>query len=396
MSRIANEVGNTADSATYRAMANALQAAMNTNLINASGVYVDGLEPNGTQSTHASQHANAFPLSLNIVPAAQQASVTAQVGSLRHERERAGHHPARARARRGQPGAGVAESLHQRTQYGWAQILSLGGTATWESWTANTDGNSESHGWGAVGLDGYVRYILGVKPLTAQFEQVQIKPLDFGNSLASASGTVPTDRGAISRRVGSQRRAVSSRRHHPGQRTATVYVPQAGVTNTTVKVDGVNVTGTVTNGYLAVSGIGSGAHIIERVLDPLFAKTQWLQANFTPAELADPAISGDNADPDHDGIVNELEYAFGLDPNNPLARPAATAALRRPHAVPPSFPAQRSELRLRRADQHGSAKLDHGRACLGNQQRHPMARQPHSMCSPTSATSSAVSVAPAP
>jgi alpha-L-rhamnosidase len=82
VSRIAGELGNTADSNSYRAMANALQAAMNTNLLNASGVYVDGLETNGTQSAHASQHANAFPLSLNIVPAAQQASVTAQVVSL--------------------------------------------------------------------------------------------------------------------------------------------------------------------------------------------------------------------------------------------------------------------------------------------------------------------------
>ena len=35
------------------------------------------------------------------------------------------------------------------------------------------------------------------------------------------------------------------------------------VTNTTVNVDGVNVTGTATNGYLGVSGIGSGAHDIE-------------------------------------------------------------------------------------------------------------------------------------
>ena len=116
MSRIAREVGNPADCATYRAMANALQAAINTNLINAAGVYVDGLEPDGTQSAHASQHANAFPLSLNIVPAAQQAGVTAQLVVARHERERAGHHSTRARARRGQPGAGVVESLHQRQQ----------------------------------------------------------------------------------------------------------------------------------------------------------------------------------------------------------------------------------------------------------------------------------------
>ena len=82
-------------------------------------------------------------------------------------------------------------------QYGWARILSLGGTTTWESWTANTDGDSQSHGWGAVGLEGYVRYILGVKALAPQFDQVQIKPLDFSNCLAFASGTVPTDRGDI-------------------------------------------------------------------------------------------------------------------------------------------------------------------------------------------------------
>ena len=344
VSRIANEVGNTADSNTYRAMANALQAAMNTNLLNASGVYVDGLEPNGTQSTHASQHANAFPLSLNIVPAAQQASVIAQVESLGMSVSALGILQLVRALGEANQGPQLLNLYTNATQYGWAQILSLGGTATWESWTANTDGNSESHGWGAVGLDGYVRYILGVKPLTAQFEQVQIKPLDFGSSLASASGTVPTDRGGIA--IEWDRNAA---RFHlavtiPVNITATVCVPQAGLASTTVKVDGLCVTGMVANGYLAVSNIGSGAHIIERVLDPLFAKTQWLEANFTPAELADPAISGDNADPDHDGIVNELEYAFGSDPNVPspaLLQPQLSAD--RTQCLL-SFPAQRSEL----------------------------------------------------
>ena len=48
--------------------------------------------------------------------------------------------------------------------------------------------------------------------------------------------------------------------------TATVYVPRAGGTNTTVNVDGVSVTGTATNGYLGVSGIGSGGHDIAYVI----------------------------------------------------------------------------------------------------------------------------------
>ena len=266
MSRIASEIGNNADSATYRAMANALQTAMNTNLLNASGVYVDGLEPNGTQSAHASQHANAFPLSLGIVPAAQQASVTAQVDALGMSVSALGILQLVRALGEANQGPQLLNLYTNASQYGWAQILSLGGTATWESWTANTDGNSESHGWGAVGLDGYVRYILGVKPLTAQFEQVQIMPLDFSNSLASASGTLLTDRGTIA--VEWDRNAIL---YHlavtiPVNIMATVYVPQINLTNTIVNVDGTNVTGTLTNGYLGVSNIGSGAHTFERVL----------------------------------------------------------------------------------------------------------------------------------
>jgi hypothetical protein len=40
----------------------------------------------------------------------------------------------------------------------------------------------------------------------------------------------------------------------------------------------------------------------------------WQQNNFTAGELADPTISGDNADPDGDGMPNLMEYAFNLNP----------------------------------------------------------------------------------
>ena len=45
----------------------------------------------------------------------------------------------------------------------------------------------------------------------------------------------------------------------------------------------------------------------------------WFAANFSAADLADPAkeatVWGDAADPDHDGIPNLLEYGLGGDPN---------------------------------------------------------------------------------
>lgn len=49
---------------------------------------------------------------------------------------------------------------------------------------------------------------------------------------------------------------------------------------------------------------------------------QWQAAKFTAAELANPAISGDNANPDGDHFPNLLEYAMGLEPKT--ANPAAT------------------------------------------------------------------------
>ncbi len=43
--------------------------------------------------------------------------------------------------------------------------------------------------------------------------------------------------------------------------------------------------------------------------------SNWQAANFTgPGQLADPLISGANADPDKDGIINMMEFAFNLPP----------------------------------------------------------------------------------
>ncbi|CAN5436816.1 hypothetical protein BH23VER1_BH23VER1_31570 [soil metagenome] len=53
----------------------------------------------------------------------------------------------------------------------------------------------------------------------------------------------------------------------------------------------------------------------------------WLNSRFTPAEIADPSISGHLADPDRDGIPNLIEYALGLDPRAPDASQLPTATL---------------------------------------------------------------------
>ena len=106
-------------------MADALQAAMNTNLLNASGVYVDGLESNGTQSAHASQHANAFPLSLGIVPAAQETNVIAQVESLGMSVSALGILQLVRALGEADQGPQLLDLYTNASQYGWARCLSL-------------------------------------------------------------------------------------------------------------------------------------------------------------------------------------------------------------------------------------------------------------------------------
>lgn len=51
----------------------------------------------------------------------------------------------------------------------------------------------------------------------------------------------------------------------------------------------------------------------------LGAYAAWRVGKFTLGELADNAISGDLVDPDKDGVVNLLEFAFGLLPKTPDA-----------------------------------------------------------------------------
>jgi len=70
----------------------------------------------------------------------------------------------------------------------------------------------------------------------------------------------------------------------------------------------------------------------------LFAATlaydAWRAKYFSTSELADPTVSGDNADPDGDGMPNLLEYASGTDPRVPNEAPKLEASVSASDGVP--------------------------------------------------------------
>lgn len=60
---------------------------------------------------------------------------------------------------------------------------------------------------------------------------------------------------------------------------------------------------------------------------PSDAYTSWLATHFTLAELAEPALTGPDADPDSDGLANLLEYALDGDPASAASAPAPVASV---------------------------------------------------------------------
>ena len=58
----------------------------------------------------------------------------------------------------------------------------------------------------------------------------------------------------------------------------------------------------------------------------------WRTAKFG-AQAGDPAVSGDNADPDHDGVPNLLEYALGTEPLDGVTKMPALAPATTPMAL---------------------------------------------------------------
>lgn len=263
VAKVAAIVGQPKDAEIFRAKATAVRNAMNKLLINADGVYIDGLLPDGKQSTHVSQHANMFPLALDIVPNVNYQAVLAAVKTRQMS-------VGMVTVRFLPMALGMADeaqqllTLYTNTNWdGWAKNISMGATATWESWNALERNDSMCHPWGTSGLDGIQRFVLGVSVIKPQHELIQVKPLDFEGKLTKASGIVPSDKGDII--VAWQRTPKSYRLklESPNNVTANVYVPKSGATSNTIRLNGKPFNAKSAGKYFVIDNVGAGKHVFE-------------------------------------------------------------------------------------------------------------------------------------
>ncbi|MCU1456279.1 MAG: alpha-L-rhamnosidase domain protein [Actinomycetia bacterium] len=179
-----------------RNRADALATAVNARLTRPDGIYVDGLDAAGNQTTTALQSANTAAIAYGVVPATRAQAVGRYVAGLgvQNVPSNAGELFEALRLT-GQDGAFLTRLTDPRSQ-GYAQILAEGATFTWEVWhPSDAIGDTMSHGWGSNILVEIQRELLGVAPTGPGFSTFTVRPPATG--LSQAAGRIPTPHGAI-------------------------------------------------------------------------------------------------------------------------------------------------------------------------------------------------------
>ena len=266
MQQIATALGNTADATDFQNRAALALNSINTKLWDSTNNrYIDGMNASGTKSTHASMHANFFPLAFGVVPAAQQANVVAFIKTRGIGCSVYGaQYLLEALYQAGE--ADYALSLLTSTSIrSWGNMIyNVGSTMNLEAWDITYKSNLDwNHVWGAAPANIIPRYLMGVRPVLPGFQKMIIQP-QIG-SLKYAQITVPTIRGTVGVAVLENRSASYSLAVSiPANSTAMVGVPTLGSSSTSVMLDQTATTGTITGNTLWVDNVAPGQHLFQR------------------------------------------------------------------------------------------------------------------------------------
>jgi alpha-L-rhamnosidase len=199
LEKMARHQGKSTEARKFAAMAEQTKKAVNEQLWDeARGCYLDGLDPeSGKVSSHASAHANFFPLALGLVPEDRVSRVAAYV----KQRGMACSVYGAQFLLDGLYDAGEADHalslLVSRGQRSWLNMSEkVGSTITLEAWDPSLKPNLDwNHAWGAAPSNIIARRLMGIEPLEPGFKIFRVKPQTA--SLERAKIKMPTPRGPV-------------------------------------------------------------------------------------------------------------------------------------------------------------------------------------------------------
>ena len=189
---MSHELGYTEDEALYTESANKLREAMNKYLISESGVYCDGLTEAGVQSTHLSQHATSHAIMAGAPTEDMMKTMLDYIAGLGMRQGTTTADILLEALFENGYGDAAVRLLTNPSDYGWAKIVSRGGTFMWENWHGT---GSLSHGWGSASLWQVIEYISGVKLVEAGAKTIRIDPSE--GSIDEVSSHTVTARGEV-------------------------------------------------------------------------------------------------------------------------------------------------------------------------------------------------------
>ncbi len=154
-------------------------------------IYTDG-----EGASHASLHANMFPLAFGLVPDdripkvadfVQSRGMACSVYGAQYLLE------ALFNADRDDAAVDLITSHSTRS---WFHMIDSGSTTTWEAWDVQFKKNlTWNHAWGAAPANILSRYVLGVRPASPGYQSILLHP--HPAKISHLQGKVPTPRGAV-------------------------------------------------------------------------------------------------------------------------------------------------------------------------------------------------------
>lgn len=191
----AAELGNSADAEDMQSRSDSIKTAINEKLITADGVYCDGLNSNGNQVSHTSQHATSYALAFDVAP---NDKVSAMADYIVDMGMKQGPMTADILVKalfNTEENTAALKLFTEPNDNGWAKEVSKDYSFTWETWDANTSENSQSHGWGATAAADILENFAGVSNLEPGAKKVRIAPVYA--DLTSLDASVSTQRGNV-------------------------------------------------------------------------------------------------------------------------------------------------------------------------------------------------------